>query len=332
MGFRNNATKGVPTGDEPETLYMVTSGTHYNGGCCFDYGNAEVGLYPNTTNNLTYAKGLMECVYFGDGYGVQGPHVLADLEMGVYGGATGHNASYAAINASFVTAMVKGDSNNHWAIKWGDAQAGPLHTAFDGPRPSPRDYSPMKKPGGLILGMGGDTSPGGEGTFYEGVVTRGYSSEEADEAVQANIVAARYGAGPVPPPLKADDPAATRRMEGEASSPTKTPQHNPLPIEQTPRWKKRGAAEPHRAAEATLEGMPASARERVKAHQERLHGQTLKKDFNHMKNLKDLKDLKDSKNAKDLGFYAAAMGTAHRERLHGRDGKAFHRPSATQDL
>ena len=33
-----------------------------------------------------------------------------------------HNASYTAINASFVTAIVKGDSNNHWAIKWGDAQ------------------------------------------------------------------------------------------------------------------------------------------------------------------------------------------------------------------
>eukprot|EP01052_Picozoa_sp_SAG31_P042289 SAG31_NODE_6675_length_1930_cov_2.353905_1_plen_35_part_10 len=35
MGFRNNVTKNVPTGDEPETLYMVTSGTHYNSGCCF---------------------------------------------------------------------------------------------------------------------------------------------------------------------------------------------------------------------------------------------------------------------------------------------------------
>ena len=29
-------------GDEPETIYMVTSGTHYNNECCFDYGNAEV--------------------------------------------------------------------------------------------------------------------------------------------------------------------------------------------------------------------------------------------------------------------------------------------------
>ena len=38
MGYRIDATSGVATGNDPETLYMVTSGTHFNGGCCFDYG------------------------------------------------------------------------------------------------------------------------------------------------------------------------------------------------------------------------------------------------------------------------------------------------------
>lgn len=200
MGFRNNMTTDIPTGDEPETIYMVTSGKHYNDGCCFDYGNAEVGLWPNTTNNLTYAKGLMECIYWGEGFGVDGPHVMADLEMGVYDGArtTGVNKSYTAINATFVTAMVKGDSNNHWSIKWGDAQSGPLHTAFDGPRPQPPLYNPMKKPGGLILGLGGDTSNTGVGTFYEGAITMGYSTNAADDEVQASVVAARYGQGKLP--------------------------------------------------------------------------------------------------------------------------------------
>ena len=47
--------------------------------------------------------------------------------------------------------------------------------------------------GGLVLGLGGDTSPTGIGTFYEGVLTKGYSTDAADDAVQANIVAARYG-------------------------------------------------------------------------------------------------------------------------------------------
>jgi len=31
QGYRIDATKGVATGNDPETLYMVTSGTHYNG-------------------------------------------------------------------------------------------------------------------------------------------------------------------------------------------------------------------------------------------------------------------------------------------------------------
>ena len=41
VGYRINNTTGVAKGDDPETLYMVTSGKHYNEGCCFDYGNAE---------------------------------------------------------------------------------------------------------------------------------------------------------------------------------------------------------------------------------------------------------------------------------------------------
>ena len=39
--YRNNATKGVATGDMPEAMYMVADGNRYNGRCCFDYGNVE---------------------------------------------------------------------------------------------------------------------------------------------------------------------------------------------------------------------------------------------------------------------------------------------------
>ena len=35
-GYRNAATGGVPVGDEPETIYMVASGEHFNNRCCFD--------------------------------------------------------------------------------------------------------------------------------------------------------------------------------------------------------------------------------------------------------------------------------------------------------
>jgi hypothetical protein len=54
-------------------------------------------------------------------------------------------------------------------------------------------YAPMKKQGAIILGIGGDNSDGAVGTFYEGVMTQGYSTDATDAAVQANIVAAGYG-------------------------------------------------------------------------------------------------------------------------------------------
>jgi hypothetical protein len=90
MGYRNDTTTKVATDNEPESIYMVASGTHYNGGCCFDYGNAEI-------NNRDDGAGTMECVYFGswnakrnggwcggdgDGTPNAGPWVMADLENG----------------------------------------------------------------------------------------------------------------------------------------------------------------------------------------------------------------------------------------------------------
>jgi hypothetical protein len=37
MGYRAQNTTAVARGNDPETLLMVTSGTHFNDGCCFDY-------------------------------------------------------------------------------------------------------------------------------------------------------------------------------------------------------------------------------------------------------------------------------------------------------
>jgi hypothetical protein len=42
---------------------MVTSGQHYNGGCCFDYGNAEIG----PPSGHGYGRGNMEVIYRGCG-------------------------------------------------------------------------------------------------------------------------------------------------------------------------------------------------------------------------------------------------------------------------
>ena len=67
---------------------------------------------------------------------------------------------------------------------------------YDGPRPqvgkNGTGYQPMQKQGAIILGIGGDNSDSAIGTFFEGVITRGYTTDAADDAVQANIVAAGY--------------------------------------------------------------------------------------------------------------------------------------------
>lgn len=34
MGYRNDATRAIATGDQAASIYMVTSGTHYNAKCC----------------------------------------------------------------------------------------------------------------------------------------------------------------------------------------------------------------------------------------------------------------------------------------------------------
>jgi hypothetical protein len=190
VGYRDNETTGVPTGDDPESMYMVVSGTHYNQWCCFDYGNAE-------TNNLDNGPATMEAVYFGDstqwgrGSG-DGPWVMADLEDGVFAGQSfAAPPSNTPIVAAFVTAMLKGHSGNRFALKAGDAQSGTLETKYDGPRPD--GYSPQKKEGAIILGVGGDNSHTGEGTFFEGCITVDVPPDDTDDAIQANIVAAGYG-------------------------------------------------------------------------------------------------------------------------------------------
>jgi hypothetical protein len=192
-GYRDDSTNGIATGDNPESEYDVLDGTHYNGGCCFDYGNAE-------TNNNDDGNGTMEAIYFGSikvwGYGTgNGPWIMADMENGLYSGVNaGYNSNDPSISDRYTTAMIEGGANQ-WAILGGNAQSGGLSTFYSGPRPNVSGYNPMHKQGAIILGIGGDNSDGVDGTFYEGVMTSGYASASTEAAVQANIVAAGYGTG-----------------------------------------------------------------------------------------------------------------------------------------
>ncbi|KAL7920141.1 glycoside hydrolase family 54 protein [Trichoderma austrokoningii] len=189
-GYRNNAASGTAKGDAAEGLYAVLDGSHYNGACCFDYGNAE-------TSSRDTGNGHMEAIYYGNcnvwgsGSG-SGPWFMADLENGLFSGANPkNNAADPSISYRFVTAALKGESNQ-WALRGGNAASGSLSTYYSGARPSVSGYNPMSKEGAIILGIGGDNSNGAQGTFYEGVMTSGYPSDATENSVQANIVAAKY--------------------------------------------------------------------------------------------------------------------------------------------
>jgi hypothetical protein len=121
-----------------------------------------------------------------------GPWIMADLEKGLWSSNLSRSTQ-TPIQSQYLTAMIKGDSGNHWAIKGGNAAEGGLLSLYDGPRPA--GYHPMRKQGAIILGIGGDNSPGATGTFFEGAIVKGISTDAVDDAVQANIVAAQYGKG-----------------------------------------------------------------------------------------------------------------------------------------
>ena len=88
--------------------------------------------------------------------------------------------------------MLKGGANG-FALKAADATQGKLQTMYDGPRPSSGGYQPMRKQGAIILGIGGDNSDGAVGAFFEGVITQGLTTNDVDDALQRNVVAAGYG-------------------------------------------------------------------------------------------------------------------------------------------
>ncbi|KAF5585445.1 alpha-L-arabinofuranosidase B [Fusarium pseudocircinatum] len=201
VGYRNDKTTGVAVKNEAEGLYAIFDGTHFNGNCCFDFGNAE-------TTNHADDNGSMEAIYFGDdtmwGSGAgSGPWVMADMENGLFSGqGSGYNPGDPTIESRFVTAFLKGDSSNLWSLRGGNETAKSLSTYYSGPRPD--GYYPMDKQGAIVLGIGGDNGNLDQGTWYEGVLTSCYPSDETEDAVQANIAQAGFTATSLAngPPLK----------------------------------------------------------------------------------------------------------------------------------
>lgn len=198
MGLRWNDAVGTAVDDQAEGQYWVINGQHYNNGCCYDYGNGE-------TDSRDDGDGTMETTYFGNAnywyHGQdEGPWIMTDQENNLVGCVNpSPNDKYCAdlesVNWRFITATADGEPH-HWRSMGGDAQGGDLKVMFDGPRiiNDRNSYDPMRKQGAIILGNGGDNSNGSQGTFYEGAMTAPgtFPSEETNQKIQANVVAAKY--------------------------------------------------------------------------------------------------------------------------------------------
>jgi len=199
MGLRDDDPKGTAVDDQAEGQYWLISGKHFNSGCCFDYGNAEIDSRDDD-------NGTMEATYFGDApywfHGtLPGPWIETDQENNLVGCVNPDGTKFCAglptITWRFVTAIAKGEPH-HWTSMGGDAQQGPLSVMFSGPRVNDT-YDPMRKQGAILLGNGGDNSNSSQGTFYEGAMTAAgtFPTDDTDQKVQANIVAAGYAVLPL---------------------------------------------------------------------------------------------------------------------------------------
>jgi hypothetical protein len=195
MGLRDDDPVGTAVDDQAEGQYWVINGLHYNSGCCFDYGNAEI-------DSRDDGNGTMETTYFGNATGwyhgpPPGPWIMTDQENNLVGcvnpGSPSKLCDLPNITWRFVTATADGEPH-HWRSMGGDAQRGDLKVMFDGPRVN-ASYDPMRKQGAILLGNGGDNSVGSQGTFYEGAMTAPgtFPTAETNQKVQANVVAAKYG-------------------------------------------------------------------------------------------------------------------------------------------
>ena len=120
MGYRCNDARGLAVDDEPEGMYYVIDGTHFDSGCCFDYGNSS-------TNGRAVGTGTMETTYYGTstawgrGNG-EGPWIMSDMEAGLFSGYGAKQNDVPSIdNWRFVSVYVNGGGGNQWDLRGADA-------------------------------------------------------------------------------------------------------------------------------------------------------------------------------------------------------------------
>ena len=156
VGYRVDNAKDVPTGSQPEGVYMVTSSNYVNGQCCFDYGSGENSHTDDGNATMNAIEWGTAC-WFGGCTGT-GPWVEADLENGMYHTNTGSNKdpNNSGVHFPFVSAWEKNNGTTNFTLKYGNATSGGLTTAVLG-RAAQRVLAD-EDDSSILLGTGGDNS------------------------------------------------------------------------------------------------------------------------------------------------------------------------------
>ncbi len=188
-GYRNNQTKGMPTGTAAQGIYEVADGRHSGTGCCWDFGNASTdNCYGSSLNALFFGTDS-----WGTGQG-SGPWFKGDSggglwpdDAGVWACGASCSDNIPSMNFDYAFGVLTTEQTKG-AIRVGNAQSGGLSTAYEG-----QVLAKWSMEGGIILGIGEDNSNSSYGTFYEGAIAAGRPAYATDEAVFKNVQVAGYG-------------------------------------------------------------------------------------------------------------------------------------------
>jgi len=140
----------------------VMDGTHYDSGCCFDYGNAS-------TNGRAVGAGTMETTYFGTSTVWVLEAVRARGLWPTWSPACFRIQPEEERRRSDHRFLAVHHRSGRWrrrqplGLRGGNAQQGSLTTFYSGVRPNSRAssaYYPMHKQGAILLGTGGDNGNG----------------------------------------------------------------------------------------------------------------------------------------------------------------------------
>jgi len=190
---------GLPRRMDPQGIYMLADGTHSGPGCCWEFGNGPPDAFHfDTASALSYDSGSA-VVGAGDG-----PWFKADLEGDLWAGGDSRangsgppNPNNPSLKVKFALGLLKTRPSasattttlTEWALRMADVTTdGAVTTAYQGVPPSLILHA-----GAVILGIDGNNSNYGRGTFYEGAIVAGFPADDTEVSVLRNIQAVGYG-------------------------------------------------------------------------------------------------------------------------------------------